>query len=130
MLKPASQAKPGDLLQYKAVYTNKGDSAAGHLLANLPIPAGTTLQANGIDPAGPQASVDSRQFAPMPLMHDVVGKDGKSHHEPVPMSDIRALRWDLGTLAPQQSRSVQARVEVNSQSSAQPAASSASPAKH
>lgn len=112
-LKPATSARPGDLLQYRADYTNSGDQPAGHLLASLPVPAGTSLMTAGIAPAGAQASQDGTHFAPMPLMHDVTGKDGKVRQEPVPMSAIRALRWDLGTLAPKQTRSVQIRVHVN-----------------
>ncbi len=112
-LKPATAARPGDLLQYRANYTNSGDQPAGHLLASLPVPAGTSLLASGIDPAGAQASLDGTHFEPMPLMHQVTGKDGKVRQEPVPMSAIRALRWDLGTLAPRQTRSVQIRVHVN-----------------
>jgi hypothetical protein len=45
------------------------------------------------------------------------------------MSDIRALRWDLGTLAAQQSRTVQLRVQVNTQFAAPPPTQSA-PAQH
>lgn len=117
VLKPATAIKPGDLLQYRAVYTNSGDQPAGHLLASLPVPAGTSLAATGTEPAGAQASVDGTHFAPMPLMHTVTGKDGKPRQEPVPLSAIRALRWDLGSLLPNQPRAVQIRVHVNTPAS-------------
>ena len=112
-LKPVTTARPGDLLQYTAVYSNTGDAPAGHLLANLPIPTGTSLQAGDIQPAGALASVDGSQFAPMPLMRTVTGKDGQPHRVAVPLSEIRALRWDLGTLPAHQDKAVQARVRVN-----------------
>lgn len=118
VLKPAMATKPGDLLQYRAVYTNSGDQPAGHLLASLPVPAGTSLVAAGTEPAGAQASVDGTRFAPMPLMHTVTGKDGKSRQVPVPLSAIRALRWDLGSLEPNQPRAVQIRVHVNTPTAA------------
>lgn len=121
VLQPVTAAKPGDLLQYRAVYSNAGDAAAGHLLANLPIPAGTTLQDSGIEPAGALASTDGNRFAPMPLLRTVTGKDGKPRQEPVPLGEIRALRWDLGVLAPHQDKSVQARVRVNAPAAAAPA---------
>ena len=121
-IKPVSTARPGDLLQYRAVYSNTGDAPAGHLLASLPIPAGTSLQAADIQPAGAMASVDGTHFAPMPLMRTVTGKDGKPHREAVPLSEIRALRWDLGTLAPHQDKAVQARVRVNAPVVVAPAA--------
>jgi len=128
VLKPAAEAKPGDILQYRSVYANGGTSAAAHLLATLPVPAGTTLQASGVDPSGAEASVDGKTFAPMPLMHSVVGKDGTSHQEPVPLADIRALRWDLGTLAPHDTRAVQLRVHVNTPAAATAAADASKPA--
>lgn len=113
VLKPATATRPGDVLQYRATYTNSGDQPAGHLQAGLPVPAGTSLLASGIEPAGALASVDGTHFAPMPLTRTVTGKDGKSRRETVPMNEIRALRWDLGTLLPNQPKSVQARVHVD-----------------
>ncbi|HVC16306.1 MAG TPA: hypothetical protein VNE18_03305 [Rhodanobacter sp.] len=112
-LQPAAAARPGDLLQYRAVYRNSGDAAAGRLLARVPVPAGTTLVANSIQPAGAEASTDGTHFAPLPLMRSVAGKNGKPHREPVPVADIRAVRWNLGTLAPGQSASVELRVRIN-----------------
>ena len=113
LLKPATAARPGDLLQYRAVYSNSGNQPADHLMASLPVPPGTTLQSSGIEPAGAQATVDGSHFAPMPLMRSVVGTDGRPHPQPVPLSEVRALRWDLGTLAPRETRAVQLRVHVN-----------------
>ncbi len=122
MLRSAAAARPGDLLQYRAVYRNGGDTAAIHLLARLPIPAGTTLRIDSIQPAGAEASTDGTHFAPLPLMRTTTGTDGRPHQEPVPAADIRALRWDLGTLAPNASKSVELRVRINRP---QPAAASA-----
>jgi uncharacterized repeat protein (TIGR01451 family) len=127
VLKSAAAVKPGDTLQYRAIYTNSGDQPAGHLMARLPVPEGTTLLAQGMLPALAEASVDGSTFAAMPLMQTVIGKDGKSHREPVPLSAIRAVRWDLGTLEPSQARPVQIREHVNTPI-VNPAASSA-PAK-
>ncbi len=113
MLRPAAAARPGDLLQYRAVYRNGGDTAAIHLLARLPVPAGTTLQIDSIRPAGAEASTDGTHFAPLPLMRTTTGADGRPHREPVPVADIRALRWDLGTLAANASTSVELRVRID-----------------
>lgn len=131
VLKAASSVKPGDTLQYRAVYTNSGDQPAGHLMASLPVPEGTTLLADGMLPERAEASTDGSTFAAMPLMHTVAGKDGKPRREPVPMSAIRAVRWDLGTLAPLQARPVQIRVHVNTPiviPAASPASAPAKPA--
>lgn len=112
-LKPATAAQPGDVLQYRATYANAGDHAAGHLVADLPIPAGTALQEQGIVPSGASATLDGNTYAPMPLKRKVIGKDGKVHEERVPLVEIRGLRWNLGNLEPGQSRVVQLRVHVN-----------------
>lgn len=113
VLKSAADAKPGDVLQYRATYTNKGTSAAEHMLARLPIPVGTTLQTDSSLPPGAFGSVNGVSFEPMPLMREIAGKDGKSHREPVPLADIRVLRWDLGNLEPRQSKSIQLSVRVD-----------------
>ncbi|HUX74101.1 MAG TPA: hypothetical protein VMV25_09460 [Steroidobacteraceae bacterium] len=109
----AAAAKPGDLLQYRAVYRNSGDAPATHLLARVPVPLGTTLLTDSLKPAGAEASTDGTHFAPLPLMQSVSGKDGKRHRQPVPAADIRAVRWNLRTLAPGQSARVLLRVRIN-----------------
>src|SRR5437762_5113992 len=43
VLRPAPVSKPGDILEYRARYTNHSAAAVLGLVANLPIPAGTTL---------------------------------------------------------------------------------------
>lgn len=113
VLRPAAAAKPGDLLQYRAVYRNSGDTAATHLLVRVPVPPGTTLVAGSIRPAGAEASTDGTHFAPLPLLHTVTGHDGKPRQEPVPLSAIRAVRWDLGVLAPRESKNVELRARIN-----------------
>ena len=118
VLRSAAAARPGDLLQYRAVYRNGGDTAAIHLLARLSVPAGTTLQIDSIQPAGAEASIDGTHFAPLPLMRTTTGADGRPQQQPVPAADIRALRWDLGTLAPDTNRSVELRVRIDRPQSA------------
>src|SRR5436190_971839 len=71
VLKSAAQAKPGDVVEYSATYSNAGKSAVDHLQATLPIPVGTTLLADSARPGNAQASTDNVNFAAMPLMHSV-----------------------------------------------------------
>lgn len=111
VLKNVSSVKPGDLLQYSVVYSNSGTSGVSHLLGTLPIPEGTTLELDHLS-TGAFASTDGKSFKPLPLMHSVVGKDGVTREEKVPLSDIRVLRWDLDSLNPQQNKTVMARVRV------------------
>jgi uncharacterized repeat protein (TIGR01451 family) len=113
VFKPAQLSKPGDVLEYRVKYTNHSASAATGLVANLPIPAGTTLLAGSELPPDALASTDGAQFARPPLMRAVRQPDGSERQMPVPIEEYRALRWNLGTLAAGQSEQVQARVRVN-----------------
>ena len=113
VFKPAQLSKPGDVLEYRVRYTNRSASAVTGLVANLPIPAGTTLVARSELPPGALASTDGARFAPPPLMRAVRQADGSERQVPVPIEEYRALRWNLGTLAAGQSEQVQARVRVN-----------------
>jgi uncharacterized repeat protein (TIGR01451 family) len=111
--KPAQLSKPGDVLEYRVKYTNRSASAATGLVANLPIPAGTTLVARSELPPDVLASTDGALFAAPPLMRTVRQADGSERRVPVPIEEYRALRWNLGTLAAGHSAQVQARVRVN-----------------
>ena len=113
VLQPVTTSKPGDVLEYRVTYVNRGASAAQGLTADLPIPAGTTYIAASAEPAGAQASVDGVHFAPMPLMHLVKQADGSERKLAVPLADYRVLRWTLGTLAAGKQEHLQARVQVN-----------------
>jgi uncharacterized repeat protein (TIGR01451 family) len=112
-LQPAYEAKPGDLLEYRASYANHGTGAIAHLQATLPIPAGTTLVADSPVPRSSLASTDGSHFAAMPLVHPVTTPDGKTHMEPVPLAEYRALRWDLGLINPGKSAEVHMQVRIN-----------------
>lgn len=102
---------PGDVVEYRATYSNQGEGAVRGLAATLPIPVGMvylpTAAAERIE-----ASTDGVRFAPVPLTRQVVGPDGRLRTEPVPASEYRALRWQLGELAANATRSVSARVVV------------------
>ena len=111
-LTPAEQARPGETLEYRAVYRNDGAAEARHLAATLPIPRGTTYVPGSASPAGVQASLDGSKFAAVPLTRVVRGADGREVVREVPVSEYRALRWPLGSLASRQTRAVTARVRI------------------
>jgi uncharacterized repeat protein (TIGR01451 family) len=113
VLKPATVTKPGDVLEYRVSYSNHSASAVTGLIANLPIPAGTTLVDRSQLPPDALASTDGALFAPLPLTRLVRQPDGTSRTVPVPLEEYRALRWKLGTLLPGRSTQVSARVRVN-----------------
>lgn len=104
---------PGDVLEYRATYSNQGEDPVRGLAATLPIPVGMVyLPTAAVERI--EASTDGVRFAPVPLTREVVGPDGRLRTEPVPASEYRALRWQLGELAANASRSVAARVVVPS----------------
>jgi hypothetical protein len=111
-LSAADRVKPGELLQYRAVYTNHGRQQVRNLVASLPIPVGTELiEAPGLLPAT-TASIDGKVFAATPLMRKVRAADGRMVDEPVPLAEYRVLRWPQHDLASNTTFSVGARVRV------------------
>ncbi len=111
-LAPAEQARPGETLEYRAVYHNDGSHEAKNLAATLPIPRGTSYVAGSASPSRVEASLDGVRFAPVPLTRVVRDSDGREVVREVPVSEYRALRWPLGSLASRQSRAVTARVRI------------------
>jgi len=125
VFKPAQTSKPGDVLEYRVSYTNHSKSAISGLVANLPIPPGTTLVDRSAIPPDAFASTDGAKFAPVPLMRVVKSADGKEQRVLVPLEEYRELRWNLDTLPAGTTKQVQARVRVNEV----PKAASAAPAQ-
>ncbi len=113
-LQSAARAKPGDLLEYRAVYVNVSQKEVKNLQATLPIPASTEVLLDSIAPQNALASADGRNFAPSPLVVRVKMANGTTQNRALPLSAYRALRWPIGTLAAGQNVTVRARVRLNS----------------
>lgn len=111
-LKAATQVKPGDVIEYKAVYTNVGKATVSQVVATLPIPLGTSLLAASAKPTKTLASLDGINFRPAPLMRDVKLQDNTVKKEPVPLIEYRALRWELGAIEPNKNAEVSLRTQV------------------
>ena len=124
----ATEARPGDTIEYRATYANKGKDLARKLEATLPIPADMQLIGNTARPAGALASLDNQKFEPMPLKRKVKLADGREELRDVPLSEYRALRWQLGDLAAGASQVVSARMQVNPVESRSAPAAAAAPA--
>ena len=108
----AASVKPGDVLEYQAVYTNRTDKAVTGAMATLPIPEGLVYQPRSARPVSGagvalQAATKDGVFAAEPLMRQVKGKA-----EPVPYAEYRALRWNLGSLGAKAQATVSARAAV------------------
>lgn len=104
----ADTARPGEVIEYSAVYRNETKQPVKGLEATVPIPAGLELLPDTALPAAPLASANGADFAAMPLMAPPV--DGKS--APVPMAEYRALRWAIPQLAPGAIATVKLRARV------------------
>lgn len=111
-LKDVSSVKPGDVVEYRAVYTNNSKADIKDLVATLPIADGLdylarTAKASQGLPAARVALRDGRTGAePM-----VVVEDGKKVE--VPAAEYRSLHWRVGSLAAGKSVSVSARATVS-----------------
>lgn len=108
---PAPNARPGDLIEYRVAFENQGRAGVKNLLATLPIPNGTVFQNGSAHPESALASLDGRAFSPMPLKRIIKTPQGDKQVL-VPLSEYRALRWRLESLAPGQTIRVSARVRV------------------
>ena len=111
-LLPAQRVKPGDVLQYTAVYKNADSRAISQLVATMPIPAGTELIAASALPREVQASLDGKAYAAAPLMRKLRRADGQMVDVAVPLNEYRFLRWPDRQVAAGASFSTSARVRV------------------
>lgn len=103
----AKQARPSDIIEYRASYANTSKSLVKGLMATLPIPA--DMQYTGVSaPTNAEASTDGKTFAPTPLVRQVAGKT-----VPVPLTEYRALRWRIAELPVGKTALVSARARVN-----------------
>src|SRR5262245_48206927 len=96
VLQVAERAMPGEVIQYDAIYKNQSDRGVRNLEPTLPIPRGLEYIPDSAKPAPAKASLDGKNFAPLPLKRQVTLETGETVEQPVPPSEIRALRWELG----------------------------------
>lgn len=115
----ADTVKPGDILEYKATYTNKTGKPVTGLVAELPIPEGLEYLPKTAQPGPDRVKVAAKdgQFAAEPLARVVNGKT-----ETVPYNEYRSLRWTLGQLQANGVTVVSARARVEEVAPAQPVA--------
>lgn len=85
----ASNAQKGETVQYRAIYTNVIDQPISDVAVTLPIPVNMVFTGEA-KPSSAQATVDGKNYADMPLMRKVDGKVVK-----VPLSEYKALRWNI-----------------------------------
>jgi uncharacterized repeat protein (TIGR01451 family) len=110
---PATEAKPGQLLEYRAAYKNASTAAVREVQATLPIPQGTEYVVSTARPTQPLASLDGRTYAALPLTRKVKLTNGQVVVKEIPVSEYRYLRWSLGAIAAGRTETVSARVRVS-----------------
>jgi uncharacterized repeat protein (TIGR01451 family) len=108
----ASEAKPGDVIEYSVVYRNRDANVARNVMATMPVPKGMEFLPKTASPMEVMASLDGAHFAAVPLMRKVKQADGTEAEQMVPFSEYRFLRWSLGELPANGSKSVSARMRI------------------
>ena len=112
MLKPSDKANPGDVIEYRARYINKGLVGVAALAATIPVPPGTEYRNGTARPIGALATADGINFSAIPLKRSLRTPDGKTRDELVPTAEYRALRWELGAFQAGADAVVSLRVRV------------------
>lgn len=103
----ASNAKKGETVQYRATYTNVINQSINDVAVTLPIPANMIFTGEA-KPANAQATIDGKTYADMPLMRKVDNKWVK-----IPLSEYKALRWNIKLLPANKSADVSLNTLVN-----------------
>lgn len=100
------EAKPGDLLQYTAVYTNEGQGRLTGIKAVIPIPSEVTCMPETAQPTPTEASLDGVEFLPWEVVLAAVA-DAQN-----PVS-IRSVRWSVSELPTGAKFEASVRAKVN-----------------
>ena len=108
----AKAAYPGDVVEYRAHYTNDGLQTLTNVQAVLPIPKNTIYLPATAMPAHVEASLDGETYEAVPLRRRVVNADGTESFELVPASEYRFLRFGLGDLGADATALAKARVAI------------------
>ena len=93
----AKSAEPGQVIEYRTVFSNSGDTAIGGLAVVGPVPAGTRYLGNSATSDVPhvfEASIDDgASWHSEPLMRRVAQPDGSEQEEVVPPEEYTHVRW-------------------------------------
>lgn len=103
----ATNAKAGETVQYRATYTNVIAQPISDVAVTLPIPTNMTFTGDA-NPSSAQATIDGKNYSDMPLMRKVNGKIVK-----IPLSEYKALRWNIKWLPAKKSADVSLNTLVN-----------------
>ena len=111
----AALVLPGDVIEYRATYANRGKSALP-IVATMPIPESMEYikeSAQAKDGIAHTVALKDSQFSNEPLLRKVVTASGATLSQPLPYASYRYVRWDLGRLSPGNSIEVSVRAKVS-----------------
>jgi uncharacterized repeat protein (TIGR01451 family) len=109
---PVEAAKPGDVIEYVAEYSNKGTKPLGAVMAIIPIPLGTEYLPDTAKPNAAFASLQGDKYEAVPLKRKVKQADGKEVEQLVPYSEYRFVRWSVGDMPAGKSQKYSLRVKL------------------
>jgi uncharacterized repeat protein (TIGR01451 family) len=116
-LVPATEAKPGDVVQYVLAYVNRGDQAARDAVIDDPIPKGTTYLASTAAGEGAEITFSNdggKTYAPaVKLTYELKLPNGTVEKRVANPSDYTHVRWTLKSVAPGAGGTVSFKVKVN-----------------
>ncbi len=107
----AAEAKPGDVIEETATYTNASKKNL-RADATLPVPQYTELIVASVKPSNVLASIDGTTFSAMPLKRKVKQANGVVLEQIVPVIEYRFLRWKGVELGPEKTFVVSARFRL------------------
>lgn len=113
-LMDASAVLPGDVIEYRALYSNRGNSALP-VIATLPIPESLEYlkdSATADNKLAHTVALKDSQFSKEPLVQKFVTASGSTVSQPLPYASYRYVRWDLGNLPSGKSIEVSVRAKV------------------
>jgi len=95
---PAATALPGDVLRYQVSYANISDGTLRNIQATVPVPESTILNAVSSERRLFASTDQKKYFSRWPLTRKIKRPDGVEVEEPIPLSEVRSLRWDVPTI--------------------------------
>jgi uncharacterized repeat protein (TIGR01451 family) len=124
-LRSADQVKPGDLIEYRAVYTNTSAKPVEKLVATLPVPDGLDYVAGSAKPTGSVVRLATKdgKFVPEAVMT----ANAAASRAVAAIPDYRWVHWTFDKVAVGQSVEVVARARVPAAGVAVASAASAVP---
>lgn len=112
-LEALDHVRPGDTVEYEAAYVNRTGQTVHDVAVTIPVPeGGLVYSASHRTPAPSTATADGKQYDALPLMRAEAQADGRRVMRAVPLSEYKALRWNLGDVPAGTTRIVRARMQL------------------